>query len=664
MTLLRGLVKETGDGSGAGKSLVASALAFIFGGCQYPATELQSWYDDEPPAAGVVLQTKEGDVCIRRGGGLSVTWPGQRPIKGKAAEAELDRIFGMDARTRAAVTYRGQDDTAGSFLSITDTEKKEFLAKPLGLDKFEVVAAAAAAEARACRDRAVAARARLEEAQKTVAAAEVAAATSEITIAPEDLEAEAALHDSAAEALRGQIATFQHHITMARADASVMLEERLAELDARLAALTVNEDPEELADARATLVKIEGRLERVRVYDAEKRAEHSKRREAVSIRLSEERAAQRELKRRAADLEALRAQEAALKAGECPTCHQAWFCQEAMELEVRIQRAVDQAAVDLIGAGTVEQTISRLEGELSDLGDYVPHPAGAELVAAAREASVIVLNLVSQARRARAGELEVIRVAKTAARQAAAEALQADIGPGLTTVAVMEDKVGSETARASELRRLAFKAEAMMVVALNRHADLAAAQSRVAAAADAVEELEKKAAVELDINALVGREGFLGLIFEDVLREIAAAANDILGRVANVRHVTFQFEMEKEAQNSNITRAITPVVYLRGRRISFKSPGLSGGMRASVRLAVDLGVGEVLAKRCGSYPGWLVLDETFNGLGAVSKEAVMETLAAYAGQRLVLVVDHDDRFQGLFDQRINIEQLDGRSKIV
>jgi DNA repair exonuclease SbcCD ATPase subunit len=168
--------------------------------------------------------------------------------------------------------------------------------------------------------------------------------------------------------------------------------------------------------------------------------------------------------------------------------------------------------------------------------------------------------------------------------------------------------------------------------------------------------------LELDVQAMVGREGFLGVIFEDILVEISAATNEILERVANVRHLTFQFEATKELKTGNVAQRITPVINSHGRRVSFDA-GISGGMQTSVELAVDLGVAEVIARRRGTYPGFLILDEPFEGLGGISKEAAMQMLEAYSRDRLVLIVDHSSEFQGLFQQIIEIEQTDGRSGI-
>jgi DNA repair exonuclease SbcCD ATPase subunit len=154
----------------------------------------------------------------------------------------------------------------------------------------------------------------------------------------------------------------------------------------------------------------------------------------------------------------------------------------------------------------------------------------------------------------------------------------------------------------------------------------------------------------------------LGVIFDDVLAEITTATNNVLERVANVSHLTFQFDSTKETKTGNITQRIIPVIYSHGRKVSFNA-GISGGMQTSVELAVDLAVAEVVGRRRGTYPGFLILDEPFEGLGGTSKEAALEMLRVYASDRLLLVVDHSSEIGASFSQVIEIVQEDGRSKI-
>jgi len=63
-------------------------------------------------------------------------------------------------------------------------------------------------------------------------------------------------------------------------------------------------------------------------------------------------------------------------------------------------------------------------------------------------------------------------------------------------------------------------------------------------------------------------------------------------------------------------------------------------MLSAVYLATDLAIIDVVSRRLGVAPGWLVLDESFEGLGPVEKEAYLEVLNNYARNKLVLIIDH------------------------
>ena len=140
LCLIKGLVEESSDGSGAGKSILLKGISYLFGGCRTPATELKSWYTEEAPEAEVTLETNRGSINIKRKKGLLISGDYYKEnIKGKAAEAELNNVFSMDEDSRAIVTYRGQRQP-GLFLSLSDEDKKSFLGNLLGLDAFEKVA--------------------------------------------------------------------------------------------------------------------------------------------------------------------------------------------------------------------------------------------------------------------------------------------------------------------------------------------------------------------------------------------------------------------------------------------------------------------------------------------------------------------------------------------
>jgi DNA repair exonuclease SbcCD ATPase subunit len=168
--------------------------------------------------------------------------------------------------------------------------------------------------------------------------------------------------------------------------------------------------------------------------------------------------------------------------------------------------------------------------------------------------------------------------------------------------------------------------------------------------------------MERDFVDMVGRNGFLGLIFDEVLAEIATEANSRLAKLANVSGVTIRFDSEVTTQAGTTKRSITPVISIGGHEAKLNS-GLSGGMLTSVEQVVDLAVMEVVQRRTGNIPGWLILDEAFNGQGMATKESCMEVLGEYAKDKTILVIDHASEFKEMFTQFIDVESFNGFSTI-
>ena len=138
LRIIRGRNLDTGGSSGAGKSSVNLGLAYAMGYCPFPATELQSWFTDDPPRAEVGLQTPEHQLSVDRGNGLRLVVDGdkKKALKGKAAEAELTKHLGLSPAMLSALTFR-QQRSDGTFLSKTNVEIQEFFTTVLGLEVYE-----------------------------------------------------------------------------------------------------------------------------------------------------------------------------------------------------------------------------------------------------------------------------------------------------------------------------------------------------------------------------------------------------------------------------------------------------------------------------------------------------------------------------------------------
>lgn len=150
----------------------------------------------------------------------------------------------------------------------------------------------------------------------------------------------------------------------------------------------------------------------------------------------------------------------------------------------------------------------------------------------------------------------------------------------------------------------------------------------------------------------------MGVIFEEILGEIAAKANRFLSQLSNTSHVSVSFKTETVKGKKNIVP-----VFCVGDYETTRSGGLSGGMRSSADLSVDLGVISVVEQRLGTGPGWLCLDETFNGMPVNTKESALQILQQFAMDRLVIVIDHGSEFKEMFPKVLTVKSNSGTSEV-
>jgi ABC-type Mn2+/Zn2+ transport system ATPase subunit len=154
----------------------------------------------------------------------------------------------------------------------------------------------------------------------------------------------------------------------------------------------------------------------------------------------------------------------------------------------------------------------------------------------------------------------------------------------------------------------------------------------------------------------------LGIICDDVLAEIAALSNTRLSHLPNVQAITLAFQTSRDLKDGSQRNEIKTCLMLDGREVPLAS--LSGGQQTAVEMAVDRSVAEVIARRTGVRPNWLVLDEAFEGMDGVVKEQCFEMLKQQATEQLILVVDHAEQFIHLFDQTIEVEYQNGISRVL
>ncbi len=613
LLLIRGKNLSNQDPSGTGKSTVMLAIAYALDICPFPASELQSWLTEDAMQVQLALETAEGTVVISRGKKNSLKVNDRTVTSSKAIAEELRRIFGLDSETLRAITYRAQN-TKGLFLSLTDSEKKEFLTRLLGLVNIETA---------------------VDQAEERIKATKPIVEAAEATIATSLQELQA---------LQAQ--------EFPEPEDDKALRAEFLEVDRQRLELTKKE-AEIQAQAQGKRAKVKDNPELVRLasYIDAAKAQYEVALEAQQVREREFRANQEVLRKKLMDiaqrdtmilnyrkdLEQHKAQMAKLTAGHCPTCNRAW--EDALAKAKAIEAQIENLEATVGSLSRQQGDRQRLEAELRVNFSADPN---------VEKLRTLKTQLEAQLQE----KTQSLLFASTEELQASLNAVKVELGAahsrlsGITQQLKMVQQVNEKL---SQARTYAER-------------NIAAVQSKIRDAEAKAKEFGDILNAERDFVAMMGREGFLGVIFDDVLKEIETEANERLARLANVSHVTIQFKSEVATQKGTIKRSITPVVSINGQEAKLDS-GLSGGMYTSVEGQVDLAVMAVVQRRTGTLPGFLFLDESFNGQGNVTKEATMEVLREYAQEKLVVVIDHNSEFKELFTQFIDVVYKDGRSEI-
>lgn len=688
LVLVRGVNHDANDSSGAGKTSLLEALAYAFDISQFPATEHQCWLTEEPFQVELEFDTPAGTAILKRGKVNSLKVGDQKTISGaKAVKEAVAGLVGLSPDILRALVYRPQREP-GLFISMTDAKKKEFLTELLGLGQFEAEAEAA--------------QKRISALEKEADTAKALAVAADAAIPP--MVEEPVLQDENPghlETLRQKLEEYKEVISgvlKQKEHAELQVNEVARIYDVELAAAIAPIQAERncveqskvgpATDYAAAWSSVNRRLEHIQglISAAKKEWQNGLTQlelEAKSTRrlisVAEKEAAplaglQTRLRKTETDI-------ATLRSAKCPTCEREWITAESklLELEMESSKLVEAIENCLKAQEIANQEnihLVSVEGLVESTKASNPVPPDLEEALAALTADLATIEaerktawaLVEAERRAKLAELDAqLANLKRSFREQKQEALDRMM-PALqeaekAVASLYSDERAIRTRADDELRRLMSVASAN-AWAKTQHEQAVrvreTALKRAGDAANAFHGAMGSLGAEKDFLACVGRDGFLGLVFDDVLHAISDETNRILAEVPNVAHVTIRFESERETQDGKLRKEIKPQILANGRPVSLKA-GLSGGMQVAVELAVDIALAKVVSERTGMFPGWMVLDEAFDGLGINAKKACLAILAKAAADRLILVVDHSTEVREGFDTVIDIALRDGVS---
>jgi DNA repair exonuclease SbcCD ATPase subunit len=689
LVLIRGYNLDSGGSSGSGKSSILLAIQYALGICHLPATSLQSWLTEAPMGVELVLSVDDTEVTIARGRGtpVSVQVAGER-VSGVEAEGRLERLLGLPSNLLEALTYRKQRNR-GQFLSKRDAEKKEFLAALLGLGCYEEVVEGALKNISDLEPKLA-----VYEDSKDLLDSELSSFVARpiVEVVSEE-KAQKELRDAEDKVAETQKLLSEQKVAIKSLESTIEQEtKRIAESYLPI----IKSKQEELSNALQNKIAEPDRTEeeevrrQLNVVKEHLREAREKDRQNLAVEQEHARSLQQQLDRIRNAIQARERAQArggqllteleSLEQNVCPTCKQQWL--QAQERKTEIECELEKLATQVVELEDCnDDKVRVLQADIEQAYLHVPHPDIGKWQEKVGELSprLAALQQKNDAQKSllRAEHDSWIAQLRASIESIKARALEeANHYKGMATERLEPlyekcDSYESElrTARAlldgcrselyqTNLRNLEIKKQ--LEADARREGDL---RLRLMAAQKQVDETAAALAAERDLVDLIGRGGFLGAIFDEVLWEIAEETNKILASIPNTAHLACSLRSEWVTQKGKTKKSITPVITVGGHETSIEA-GCSGGMASSIELAVDLAVAAVVSRRTGASPAWLILDEAFEGLGPVEKEGVFAILQQYSQGKLILVVDHASETKELFTNHLTVEYQDGVSRIV
>jgi DNA repair exonuclease SbcCD ATPase subunit len=661
--------------SGSGKTSIVTAIAYALGICRVPSTKLKNFFTEDDMQVSLTLVDGDREITIRRGSTTSITIDGDTKSGATAVEEQLQKIFPFDRQTFGAMVYRPQR-SKGLFLSMTDSAKKEFLSGLLNLNVIETAI-------------------EISKERQTSLVNESILAQNEINGQVKELsellvvdEAVFSARKAELESLNIQLGTLKTEIQNAESERNqkiTSLDTHLAQLDA---AKQVEQEKFERA-AKETLSQIENEPAKPSTEDLESLVQKLTK-EIQTYRLKEisllgqvqenTTLIQRNLHnceqwdKEYAERNSLEEKASKLADKLCPTCDQGWAAgvesKEAKRVLDRIKyldTIPDQIKNALAQSEVAKKNLIALESDLSviaqerdsnnlsisiyekeksdRLANYRLEHAGW----LAKRDSVILeqKNILLEIQQRYSSQKQKI----TAEQNAAYAEFQEKEGPLRMSVKLLQKDIEHKQNQLSaDLGANQVKKERSEK--LKKFVSLGQAE---------VLEIQKEIDLEKDFQQLMGREGFLGSIFDEILQEVNVQVNEKVAHFPNINSFVFGLRTDSVTKKGVAKKDI--VSYLIRDGVELPIDTLSGGQATSLDLIVDFAISDIISRRTGILPGWMILDEAFEGHDASIKESCLEFLVDNASEKQIIVIDHSSETKEMFTQCIEVENKEGVSLI-
>ncbi len=606
-------------------------------------------------------------------------WDALTRESASATQEELERLIGLNRDTFRASAYLAQGQ-ASVFCEATPGRRKEILASVLGLQVWDGYRDKARAELKAAEQSLAVVRSKIESAE-TELAERPTLALAFVQAQENEQAARTALQDS-----ESQLAKARERLSALQQAAAV----REAAERARDAAET----------SRATLVTSLGVLdEQIRAAEARlaERPELAIVVAGIANLIAEQErlaaAAQgyRERQRIEQEIRAARWQETTLGEAALALEHRAHAVEASAGAETcdRCGQTLHADAAKR-AADSYRAEASQKRSESAEHGDRatVLTASLAELPTEAPDAGR-TREVADEIQRSRDAQQQLAALAEVDARLSAAIAERDQMRAELpereqgvvdarAQLAALGPHDPAEYESAKQSLSLAERAQSTATI------DLSAIEKEIARLEERLARLDKIAAdtqtararrdehqqdVELlgHLERACGPNGVPALILEtSAIPQLEAEWNRLLGLLPTDSGDRFEVELHTQRERKTgdgAVDALDVIVYANGHARPYST--YSGGEQMRIALAQRRALSNLLAHRKGADCPLMILDEpnSLDDQGMAALARVLQDLAA-AEDLTVLVVSHDPALRDAFEQTVEIEKTDGRSRIV
>ena len=603
VVLVSGTWRGSSVTSGTGKTSILEALAFALDITESSQASLKNW-DSKKIFVKATLTRGQEVIEIVRDPKLSLIIDG-KPWDSltKGSKEKLTEILGISDDMLKTITYRKQR-VRGKLVNSTDSEIKEFLSAPLGLNELEAAADSFTKSANQLADQIERSKLKISTMERTL--------QSNLVTEQELVNASASIDKAIA-----KVDTEKAKVAGAEADIDRLWQQVRDAQQAYDAAQNNMTNMSASSGRTAIVSQIKDIQAEIFKTEALGRNVQNKKMENASLKES---------------IMKLKGEIEHMSKGTCPTCSREWdraeMLREAKQKDFDKRVADFQVNVEYIkNAEPVLAELPALNARLQDMNKKLGETSAP-------------LELASQNVNATGLSLQSARSAHNAAT--------------------------------STLNSITYGVKnAENVLALYR-ANLKGLQDRSVANASSIQELEAekvtlaqsedRADTFAQAAKMLGRSGFLGSIFDEILADIEVRTNDMLSHYPNASQFTVQINSTKTVKTKGTTKKeISTSISRNGIEIP-SIDDVSGGQQAAVELCSDLAASEAIRARSGCAIRWMCLDEVMDGLGAIEKEAVVAMIRQRI-RGLVLMIEHATEIRESFDKTIQIE-YDGKESHV